>query len=112
MLGAGDSLFSQNNFLYYKQFIFIQMKPILIDDFIKQNTEGSTSERTSVTIDGVTYNGYQLAKPLNYDPEFLSLKERREMANAILKGKAIAVRYFCDMTEKEQIEYVKTKINK
>ena len=86
------------------------MKPILIDDFIKQNTEDPTSERTSVTIDGVTYNGYQLAKPLNYDPDYLSLKGRREMANAILKGKAIAVRYFCDLTEKEKIEYVKSKL--
>jgi hypothetical protein len=32
------------------------------------------------------------------------------MANAILEGKAIAVRYFCDMTEDEQVEYVKSKI--
>lgn len=83
------------------------MKPILVDEFIK-TTDTETS--TSVTIDGVTYNGYQIAKPLNYEPEFLSMSERRDMARAILQGTAIAVRYFSDLTEEEQIEYVKDKI--
>lgn len=86
------------------------MKPLLIDEFIKDANE--TQEGTSVTIDGEVYNGYQIAKPLNYDPDYFSIEDRQEMANAILEGKAIAVRYFCDMTEEEQIEYVKLKINK
>lgn len=85
------------------------MKPILIDEFIKDADE--THEGTSVTIDGVVYNGYQIAKPLNYDPDYFSMKDRQEMVDAILAGKAIAVRYFCDMSEEEQIEYVKSKIS-
>jgi len=84
------------------------MKPLLIDEFIKDANE--TQEGTTVTIDGIAYNGYQIAKPLNYDPDYFSLEDRQEMANAILEGKAIAVRYFCDLTEEEQIEYVKSKM--
>lgn len=84
------------------------MKPILIDEFIKNADECQTE--TEVTIDGVLYTGYQIAKPLNYDPEYLSIEERQEMANAILEGKAIAVRYFSDLSEEEQVEYVKSKI--
>ena len=84
------------------------MKPLLIDEFIKDANE--TQEGTTVTIDGVAYNGYQIAKPLNYTPDYFSLEDRQEMANAILEGKAIAVRYFCDLTDEEQIEYVKSKL--
>ena len=84
------------------------MKPLLIDEFIKDADE--TQEGTNVTIDGKVYNGYQIAKPLNYDPDYFSIEDRQEMANAVLEGKGIAVRYFCDMTEEEQVEYVKSKI--
>lgn len=85
------------------------MKPILIDELIKKNI---VQEGASVKIDNVVYNGYQIAKPLNYDPNYLSLEDRQEMANAILEGKAIAVRYFCDLTEDEKIEYVKSNLKK
>jgi len=84
------------------------MKPILIDEFIK-NVDGCQSS-SSVTIDGKVYNGYQIAKPLNYDSDYFSYKDRKEMADAVLEGKAIAVRYFVDLTTEEQIEYVKSKI--
>jgi hypothetical protein len=86
------------------------MKPILIDEFIKD--ANSMSSGTSVTVDGKVYNGYQIAKPLNYDPDFFPMKDRQEMADAVLQGKAIAVRYFCDLSEEEQVEYVKSKIPK
>ena len=84
------------------------MKPILIDEFIKDISD--TQESTSVIIEGQTFEGYQIAKPLNYDPEYLSIEERQEMANSILEGKAIAVRFFRDLTEEEQVEYVKSQI--
>lgn len=84
------------------------MKPLLIDEFI--NDANEAQECTSVTIDGKVYNGYQIAKPLNYDPDYFSIEDRQEMANAILEGMAIAVRYFCDMSEEEQVEYVKSKL--
>jgi hypothetical protein len=85
------------------------MKPILIDDLIN---DASNQSGSSVTIDGVTYNGYQIAKPFNYEPQFVSMSDRRDMARAILYGTAIAVRYFIDLSEEEQIEYVKSKIIK
>lgn len=55
--------------------------------------------------------GWQIAKPLNYDPEYLTIDERQKMAKLILEGKAIAVQYFTDLTKEEQEAYVKTKIN-
>lgn len=84
------------------------MKPILIDEFIKDISE--TQESASVLIEGQSFEGYQIAKPLNYEPEYLSIEERQEMANAVLEGKAIAVRFFRDLTEEEKVEYVKSQI--
>jgi len=84
------------------------MKPILIDEFIKDISD--TQEGTNVLIEGQSFEGYQIAKPLNYDPEYLSMEERQEMANYVLEGKAIAVRFFRDLTEEEKVEYVKSQI--
>lgn len=84
------------------------MKPILIDDFIKDVDVNQTE--VNVTIDGKILTDWQIAKLLNYDSDYFSLEDRQEMANAVLEGKAIAVRYFCDMTDDEQIEYVKSRI--
>ena len=86
------------------------MKPILIDDFIKDASE--VSSEVKVTIGDNILVGYQIAKPLNYDEEYFSYKDRVEMAIEVLKGKAIAVRYFVDMTEEERTEYVKAKLAK
>lgn len=85
------------------------MKPILIEELL-DNYQDTTSQ-FSVDVDGNEYSGYQIAKPLNFDPEHLSKKDRREMADAILEGKAIAVSFFEDLTPEEQAEYVKRKIN-
>jgi len=85
------------------------MKPLLIDELLENNNIQSEEK---VTIDGNILTGYQIAKPLNYNEEYFSYKERIEMAIEVLKGKAIAVRYFCDMTEDEKSEYVKNKISK
>ena len=84
------------------------MKPILIDEFVKDAAEVQCE--CHVTVDGRELVGYQIAKPMNYDPEYFSMEDRQEMANAILAGKAIAVCYFEDLTEAERVEYVKGKL--
>jgi hypothetical protein len=73
---------------------------------------GWNSQEFKVNVDGEELIGWQIAKPLNYDPEYLSMEDRQEMANAILEGKAIAVRFFEDLTPEEQSEYVKNYIIK
>lgn len=83
------------------------MKPILIDELVENNDVAS---QETVVVDGVQYLGYQIAKPLNYDEEYLSYKDRVGMAMEVLKGKAIAVRYFCDLTDEEKAEYIKNKL--
>jgi hypothetical protein len=80
---------------------------ILIDDLIK---EDGCQQQVSVEVDGQLMNGYQIAKPLNYDPEYMDLTERWKMAKLIMEGKAIAVQYFTDLTKEQQVAYVKSKI--
>ena len=48
---------------------------------------------------------------INYEKEYTSLLSRLKMSMKVLSGKAIAVQYFNDLTEQEQIEYVKSKIS-
>lgn len=86
------------------------MKPILIDEI--NNEFGSNTESFSVDVDGAEYIGWQIAKPMNYDPEYFTMEERKSMADAIMEGKGIAVRFFKDLTPEEQSEYVKSKLNK
>jgi hypothetical protein len=83
------------------------MKPILIDDLIKDNLP--QSEHT-VIVKGIKMKGWQVAKPLNYELQHISLRNRIVMAFYVLIGKAIAVRYFCDMSDSEQSKYVENKI--
>lgn len=89
------------------------MKPILIDDLI--DLDENQSDFTVNVGEGDQEDirtGWQIAKPLNYDPDYLSQKDREEMAQAVLDGKAIAVCFFEDYTPEEQSEYVKKKIKK
>ena len=83
------------------------MKTILIDELVKDK---SVSEQVSVVIEGKTIEGWQIAKPLNYDKKYTTLKDRFVMAKKVLLGKAIAVQFFTDLTEDEKISYVKTKL--
>lgn len=78
------------------------MKSILIDNI--QDKFGSNSARFIVEVDGQKMQGSQFAKPLNYDPKYFTREERQEMA--------IAVCFFEDLSNKEQAEYVKSKIKK
>ena len=84
------------------------MKTILIDELVKDQ---STTEQVSVVIEGKTIEGWQIAKPLNYDKKYTTLKDRFVMAKKVLLGKAIAVQFFTDLTEDEKISYVKNQIN-
>lgn len=85
------------------------MKIKLIDDLTSES-ENSVRQQSSVIIDGVKHNGYVIAKPLNYDKKHLSLKSRFQMAKLVLSGKALAYQYFTDLSEKEKIDYVNSKI--
>ena len=84
------------------------MKTILIDELVKDK---SVSEQVSVVIEGKMLEGWQIAKPLNYNKEYTTLKDRFVMAKKVLLGKAIAVQFFTDLTEAEKISYVKNQIN-
>ena len=86
------------------------MKKILIDSV--KELFGNNKSEFIVDVNGKPMKGWQIAKPLNYDKEHLSMKERRAMARAILKGKAIAVAFFEDLTPDEQSAYVEEQIRK
>lgn len=83
------------------------MKPVLIDDIVKEaNTQTEVSLMTS---GGVRLRGWKIAKPLNYN---LNFRNRLRMACHVFRGKAIAVRYFEDMSEAEIMEYALKRIKK
>ena len=84
------------------------MRTILIDELVKDK---SVSEQESVVIEGKMFDGWQIAKPLNYDKKHTTLKDRFVMAKKVLFGKAIAVQFFTDLTEDEKNSYVKNQIN-
>jgi len=86
------------------------MKTILIDEI--QNEFGNCQSEIKVTVDGVLMQGYQIAKPMNYEPEYFTMEDRKEMADLIMAGKAIAVQFFDDLSPEEQSAYVKNKMNK
>jgi hypothetical protein len=84
------------------------MRTILIDELVKDK---SVSEQVSVVIEGKMFEGWQIAKPLNFNKEYTTLKDRFVMAKKVLFGKAIAVQFFTDLTEDEKNSYVKNQIN-
>jgi len=85
----------------------LTMKPVLIDDLVKEaNTQ---TEVNLVTHGGVRLRGWKIAKPLNYN---LGFRSRVQMACQVFRGRAIAVRYFEDMTEAEIMEYALKKLKK
>ncbi len=84
------------------------MKPILIDELVKNQ---NTSAEFTVDVNDLPMKVWQIAKPLNYDPEYLSKKDRKEMAAAVINGKAIAVCFFEDLSDEYQSEYVKGQMN-
>jgi hypothetical protein len=84
------------------------MKAILIDELVESQ---STTEQVSVTIEGEKLEGWQISKPLNYEKQYTRFIDRLKSAIKVLKGKAIAVQFFTDLSEEDKIAYVKTKLN-
>ncbi len=84
------------------------MKAILIDELVKYQ---STTELVSVTINGEKMEGWQIAKPLNSENKYTKFIDRLKSAVKVIKGKAIAVQFFIDLSETDKIEYIKTKRN-
>lgn len=83
------------------------MKPILIDDLVKESD--TQTEVNLVVSGGVKLSGWKIAKPLNYN---LGFRGRWKWAMQVLRGKAVAVRYFEDMKEIEIMEYAKNNLKK
>ena len=83
------------------------MKPILIDEI---NCEFTSQGEFIVKVDGTTYIAWKLAKPLNYEDEYATQKDRNKMAKLVKEGKAIAVQFFEDLTEDEKIQKVKEEL--
>lgn len=71
----------------------------LIDDIKKR---GTLSE-VKMSFDGLHFTGWVSSKPIN-PREF---RTRVRDAWKVFRGKAIAVRYFDDLSDEEKINYVK-----
>lgn len=80
------------------------MKPILIDDLISESHHQCEINRVLV---GIKFYGWKIAKPQNYHFTFW---EKLKLSYYILCGKAIAVQYFEDLSEKDKDEYIKKVI--
>jgi hypothetical protein len=76
----------------------------LIDHIIK---EDNTQTEKHVWVDGKEFNGWIVAKPLNvfYDGFWTRFRD----AIQVLRGKAIGVQYFDDLTDKQKQKFVKTE---
>ena len=83
------------------------MKTILIDELVKDQL---TTEKVSIIIKDKKFEGWQIAKPLNYKKEYTTFIGRLKMAMKVLKGKAIAVQFFTDLSKEDKIKYVETKL--
>jgi hypothetical protein len=79
----------------------------LIDDI---DESFNNMEQVTVIIDSKKLQGWQIAKPLNYEKKYCTFIERLKAALLVFKCKAIAIQFFRDLTEEEKIKYVKNKI--
>ena len=87
------------------------METILIDELVNDYPLQPT-EKSSVVIKGKNIEVYTIAKPLNYEPKYTSFLSRLRSAINVLNGKAIAFQFFADLSEEQQIMYVKQKLLK
>ena len=69
------------------------MKSILIEDFLARNVIAPQGQFTAKNENGNLIQGWAIAKPLNYDKEYLSEEDRKAMAQEVLDGHAIAVHF-------------------
>ena len=84
---------------------------ILLLDTLVKRAETTYCEH-KIEIDGTVFTGYMMAKPLNYSKKYTTLFDRFRMLKAIMKGKAVAVCFFEDMTEEQQRVYAKSVIER
>jgi len=82
------------------------MKPILIDDLVKESLPQCEINRQ---LTGVRVRGWKIAKPLNYDFTWL---ERIKLCLYVLRNKAIVVQHFEDMSEDDKDEHIKRNLKK
>ena len=76
----------------------------LIDHVIR---EDNTQTEKLVWVEGKEYRGWVVAKPLNvYLEDFWA---RLKGAILVLRGRAIAVQYFDDLTDKQKQRYVQNE---
>lgn len=83
---------------------------LLLDTLVKRAETTLTEHR--IEIDGTIFTGYMMAKPLNYSKKYTTLFDRFRMLKAIMRGKAIAVCFFEDMTKEQQRVYAKSVIER
>ena len=76
----------------------------LIDHLVR---EDNTQSEKLVWVDGKEYRGWVIAKPLNVYLE--GFWTRLRDAFQILKGRAIAVQYFDDLSDEQKQRFVKTE---
>jgi hypothetical protein len=80
------------------------MKPILIDKISSDTQSGEV-----VRIGSDYYEWWTIAKPLNYNYGFFT---RLGHAIKVLRGKAIAVRFFSDLSDEEKREHLLNEFKK
>jgi len=81
---------------------------ILIDELV----EYQTYQQTEVEIDNTKKSIYRIAKPLNCEKEYSTFLSRLKDAISVLKGKAITVQFFTDLSNEDQIKYYKNERSK
>lgn len=69
------------------------MKSELIEDIVERFTEATQRQVEFKDENGVIHQGWVIAKPLNYDKEYVSEEDRKAMAQEVLDGRAIAVHF-------------------
>lgn len=69
------------------------MKSILVEDFLARNVDAPQTQVQFNDEKGELHGGWAIAKPLNYDKEYISYDDLCEMANEVLAGRAIAVHF-------------------
>lgn len=70
-----------------------EMKSELIEDIVEMFTEAPHAQVEFKDENGVMHQGWAIAKPLNYDKEYVSEEDRKAMAQEVLEGRAIAVHF-------------------
>lgn len=69
------------------------MRSIPVEEFLARNVNAPKKQVNAKDENGNPIQGWAIAKPLNYDKEYLSEEDRKAMAQEVLDGHAIAVHF-------------------